>query len=186
MSQLSIITDQPSFLQHESIRYTLYIYVDTTDEDLCNLYNDKIGSHNNKLNTNPFPDSGFDLFTPSEQTMKTDKPNLVDFRIKTAMVKEQNKPSAFYLYPRSSISKTNLRMANNVGIIDSGYRGYLCGMFDTVHHAKSDFICTKYTRLVQICSPTLEPFRIVRVSSEDMLGVTERGEGGFGSTGTSV
>jgi dUTPase len=39
------------------------------------------------------------------------------------------------------------------------------------------------TRMFQICSPTLEPFLVEIVDSEDELGSTERGNGGFGSTG---
>ena len=34
-----------------------------------------------------------------------------------------DKNIGYYLYPRSSISKTPLILANSVGIIDSGYRG---------------------------------------------------------------
>jgi dUTPase len=39
------------------------------------------------------------------------------------------------------------------------------------------------TRMFQICSPTLEPFMVQIVNGEEKLGVTERGSGGFGSTG---
>jgi dUTPase len=39
------------------------------------------------------------------------------------------------------------------------------------------------SRMFQICSPTLEPFMIKIVDSEEKLGLTERGSGGFGSTG---
>ena len=38
---------------------------------------------------------------------------------------------SYYLYPRSSVStKTPLRLANSVGIIDSGYRGNIKAVFD--------------------------------------------------------
>jgi dUTPase len=39
------------------------------------------------------------------------------------------------------------------------------------------------SRMFQICSPTLQPFMVKIVDSEEKLGVTERGSGGFGSTG---
>jgi dUTPase len=42
------------------------------------------------------------------------------------------------------------------------------------------------SRMFQICSPTLEPFMVRIVDSEEDLGSTERGSGGFGSTGTGV
>jgi dUTPase len=41
----------------------------------------------------------------------------------------------------------------------------------------------RMTRMFQICSPTLEPFLVRIVDSEEQLGVTPRGRGGFGSTG---
>ena len=41
--------------------------------------------------------------------------------------------TGYYMYPRSSLSKTKLRLANSVGIIDSGYRGNLIGMFDLIN-----------------------------------------------------
>jgi hypothetical protein len=39
------------------------------------------------------------------------------------------------------------------------------------------------SRMFQICSPTLQPFMVHIVDSEEKLGITERGNGGFGSTG---
>ena len=41
--------------------------------------------------------------------------------LKKAELKKIN--CSYYLYPRSSISKTPLRMSNSTGIIDAGYRG---------------------------------------------------------------
>ena len=39
---------------------------------------------------------------------------------------------AYYLFPRSSISKTPLRMANSIGLIDGGYRGEIMAMCDNI------------------------------------------------------
>jgi len=89
---------------------------------------------------------------------------------------KDNIPSAYFLYPRSSISKTSFRLANCTGIIDRGYRGNLGAFFDCI----CDSSMEKGQRLVQICSPTLEPFEVQLVSS---LPFTDRGENGFGSTG---
>ena len=85
-------------------------------------------------------------------------------------------PIAYYLYPRSSVVKTGFRLANSVGIIDSGYRGNLMAYFDVI---KNDRIEVNQ-RLVQICAPDLKPFKVELV---DSLDETERGHGGFGSTG---
>jgi dUTPase len=96
--------------------------------------------------------------------------------------------TGFYMYPRSSLSKTNLRLANSTGIIDAGYRGNLIGMFDVVnieeHDNSYDYLIKPYTRLLQICAPSLVPIYVEIVDTENELGtMTERGTGGFGSTG---
>jgi dUTP pyrophosphatase len=85
------------------------------------------------------------------------------------------------MYARSSISKTQLRLANNVGIIDAGYRGHLIGMFD-LPAANTEHIA-KFDKYLQICAPGLVPIFVELVGSKEDLGEqTERGEGGFGST----
>jgi len=92
-------------------------------------------------------------------------------------------PVGFYLYPRSSTgTKTPLRLANSVGIIDSGYRGPLIAAFD--NWKKDDFDIQENQRLVQICAPDLSyPIYVILVDTEEELGKTNRGSGGFGSTG---
>ena len=77
-------------------------------------------------------------------------------------------------------------MANSVGIIDSGYRGNIMAKVRNIPFNSSDDLNYKIeegTRLFQICAPDLSPFK-VRLVNE--LSTTSRGEGGFGSTGTSV
>jgi dUTP pyrophosphatase len=91
------------------------------------------------------------------------------------------------LFPRSSISKSSLSLANSVGVIDSGYRGEIClrfkvdtGLVDDATeqggqpagYDKGD----KIGQLVIVPYPTIEP----EFSTD--LSETERGEGGFGST----
>ena len=88
------------------------------------------------------------------------------------------RPSAFYMYPRSSISKTPFRLANNTGIIDSGYRGNLGAYLDCFSGSTEQI--SKGSRLLQICAPDLKPFRVIIVENLDR---TFRGAGGFGSTG---
>lgn len=103
-------------------------------------------------------------------------------------------PTGFYLYPRSSISKTRMRLANSVGIIDAGYRGDLVAAVDTIGLFGSTDIwhiwketlspIKKYDRYFQVCAPDLSPFLVHLVDTEEELSPpTARGHGGFGSTG---
>jgi len=97
---------------------------------------------------------------------------------------------AYYLYPRSSIYKTPLMLANSVGIIDSGYRGWICSAMRFLPRKIDEEIggvfsyhVDPYTKLTQICHPNLLPFLVELVDDESVLESTTRGEGGFGSTG---
>jgi len=87
-------------------------------------------------------------------------------------------PVSYMLVPRSSISKTPLRMANSIGIIDAGYRGEIMAAVDNT--SDKDYMVVPGQRLFQIVHPTLYPFNVAVV---DELSETERGDGGFGSTG---
>ena len=157
--------------------YTYVLYVLCEDDDLRGVYN-VAESHN--LNTGK--DSGFDVFVPENTVITPGSVSFVNQKIKCKMVKhvgEEEEPTGFYLYPRSSISKTPLMMANSVGIIDSGYRGPIIAALRNMDSIEP-YVLSKHQRLVQICAPNLSPFKIVFVSELDD---TERGSGGFGSTG---
>lgn len=165
--------------------YILYLFV-PTDNEMRQTYVEKVEAHNQDLTLNSHMDSGFDVYVEKSQSMECHKVNKVNFNIKCEMLKKGNngnwEPSAFYMYPRSSISKTKFRLANSVGIIDSGYRGNLMGMFDVIYSLEN-VQCERGTRLCQICTSTLEPFKIVLIESDSNLSVTRRNDGGFGSTG---
>jgi len=142
------------------------------DPALLDYYSDKVKQHNDSI-SGSHPNSGFDLASPiSVQASEIFK---LDFKVRGAMY-DTDMPIGYYLYARSSIAKTGLRLANSVGIIDSGYRGNIMAYFDVI---KNDTIEVQQ-RLVQICAPDLGPFKVELV---DSLDETERGEGGFGSTG---
>jgi len=165
---------------------TLYLYVDSEDSKLRDKYVVAAKDHNENLDISRYPDSGFDLFHPEKVRLLNF--NVIvyscDMKVKAAMYEGQQ-PVGYYMYPRSSISKTPLRLANSVGIIDSGYRGNLGVKFD-VNNYQSGWESSEYHRLLQICSGSLRPFRVVIVDKVEDLnkyGDTERGEGGFGSTG---
>ena len=83
-----------------------------------NIYDskNKIDEHNQIIydNENPHKDSGFDLYNPEELMMKVNECNKMNLRVKCAMVRllddNTEVPCGFYLYPRSSISKTKFRL----------------------------------------------------------------------------
>lgn len=98
--------------------------------------------------------------------------------VKCAVTKN-TEPSPYYLYARSSVSKRGIILANSVGIIDSGYRGFLMAAF--YNTKKEPVTIESGDRIVQICMPDLSyDFNVQLVESLDH---TERGEGGLGSTG---
>jgi dUTP pyrophosphatase len=162
----------------------LSIYI--ADPVLKNQYITYIEKHN-RLVTSNFPNAGFDLLTPySISYSKSDYKVLLDTEIICSMKSYDNKNLSYYLYARSSIIKTNLRLANSVGIIDSGYRGNIKAWFDIIENediSVSSFGLTQYSRLVQICSPTLKPLLVNIIDNLDDLEITIRGTDGFGSTG---
>ena len=85
---------------------------------------------------------------------------------------------AYYLFPRSSISKTPLRMANSIGLIDGGYRGEIMAVCDNI---KSEtYTAKKSQRLFQLVATDSSPIQYELVEDLEM---TTRGTGGFGSTG---
>ena len=167
----------------------LKIFVDSTDDELKNKYAEAIHNHHLKLQNNiDHIDAGFDLFAPKDVIMYDYKTNLIDYDIicSATILKQMHDHrkeinTGFYMYPRSSISKTPIRLANNVGIIDAGYRGHLMGMFDCL---ESVLTINKFDRHLQICAPGLIPIMVTMVATKEELGVkTARGEGVFGSTG---
>jgi dUTPase len=193
----------------------LRLYVDVNDINLIDRYRAAANEHNNKLFNNPHHiDAGFDLFAPGAPDSRDDhnfNPSVLRFygpgwetqnpvnrlnlRVSCSarMFTDTGKmfDTGYYMYPRSSLSRTPLRLANSTGIIDAGYRGHLMGMFDVVNlpdnlspSREADFFGQKFDRYLQICAPGLIPIIVEIVDSREELGVeTERGGGGFGSTG---
>ncbi len=155
------------------------------NEELRNVYEEKIKIHNEKINSGElFYNSGFDLYNPENMTIlssDTIMANKIDLEIVCAMFSDNNLPLPFYLYPRSSISKTPIRLANSVGIIDNNYRGNLIAMVNNI--TTIPFEILKHERYFQVCSANLEKFTVKLVNHLEDLQTTERGAGGFGSTG---
>jgi dUTP pyrophosphatase len=124
-------------------------------------------------------DSGLDVFFPFDVDIGPHETKLINLHI-TCEALQGDVNISYYLYPRSSIYKTPLRMANSVGIIDAGYRGSLRVPVD--NRSNESYRVERGQRLFQICSPTLTPLSFEVVNS---LSETARGDGGFGSTNSS-
>lgn len=82
-----------------------------------------------------------------------------------------------YVFPRSSCFKQRQILSNCVGVIDSGYRGEISAvMIGNVSHFRYN-VGDRVAQLIIMPVPTIQ-FQEVENLSE-----TERGTGGYGSTG---
>ena len=125
-------------------------------------------------------DAGVDAFCETDVSAVAGETSKLSLGCRAAVYDTVRKCfRAYWLLPRSSISRSPLRMANSVGLIDAGYRGVLLGVVDF----RADFTAKKGERYFQITGPELLPFQAVHIVDEIPGGPTLRGEGGFGSTG---
>jgi len=188
--------------------FHLNVFIPNDEEALRNKYKSAIENHNKVVFSHIMGkrvdfDSGIDLFCPSETLVKNDIEDAVkvNHKIKCSMLRVEpfflNPPPiqppkmdlfeafpvGYYLYMRSSTgTKTPCRLANLTGIIDSGYRGDIVAAFD--NHGSKSYTIGQHDRVVQICPPDLSyPIYVELVDAVEDLGQTERGGGGFGSTG---
>lgn len=174
--------------------FKLRVYVE--DDDLRNIYRQHIASHNHQFdNDDPYFNAGFDIICPKNEEIQFGYHKKISMKIKCAGYDKYERPIGFTMWPRSSLSKTPLRIANSAGIFDSGYRGDVIAAFDCVklepylsNSVRNDdgdltFELKKGNKYVQICSPMQNAFHVELVDNLSDLGITERGAGGFGSTG---
>jgi dUTP pyrophosphatase len=96
------------------------------------------------------------------------------------------------IFPRSSIRKTGLQLSNSVGVIDSGYRGELQATFNKVFGSERMYDEMKVKEIQpneyykvgdRIAQIMIIPYPPIEFVEADELSNSERGEGGFGSTG---
>lgn len=90
------------------------------------------------------------------------------------------------LFPRSSLSKSGITMTNSVGVIDSDYRGEIMAslMFHGIEGNAVSYDMQAGERIVQlVVVPIVLATPEVMDWSDELWFDTERGAGGFGSTG---
>jgi len=84
------------------------------------------------------------------------------------------------VYPRSSISKMGLTLANSVGVIDAGYRGNVQLRFRRVAGPLYQHYYNSGDRMAQLIIQPIPNIEVLEVAD---LENSERGHGGFGSSG---
>ena len=135
-------------------------------------------------------DAGVDIYFPEDVFFEGKSQQRVSLGIHCSVIKKTVlslesgagstliEPCGFFLMPRSSISKTPLRVSNSIGLIDAGYRGELLAPLDNI--SEENYLVKKGTRLFQIVNPSLTTFSTIEI--RDKLSETDRGSSGFGST----
>lgn len=164
------------------------LYLCVPDDAFYYMYCDEAYKYNERSPSER--DSGFDVYCSEETYMNRGDTAFLKFGITSSCaVKVRDvgvfEPRAFWLMPRSSISKTPFICANSKGLIDSGYRGQLMGAVKMLFGDNLETIKAG-TRLFQIVSGSAKPWRqvkVVRTVEELPKPRSERGSGGFGSTG---
>lgn len=123
-------------------------------------------------------DAGLDLYIPEGQTclVRRGAVYTIDLGIRVAI------PDGYYgqLTLRSSAGKKGLTIPNGVGIIDSGYRGNLKVLVTAL--TEPVLVAAKE----RICQLVILPLPFTHVEVGILDDTTDRGQGGFGSTGTGA
>lgn len=123
--------------------------------------------------------AGADLFACLEEESVILKPNeriLVPTGIAISL---SDRNYGAFIFPRSSLSsKFGISLANCVGVVDSDYRGEI--KVPLINHSDEPFTVNNGDRIAQL---VIMPVVIPEFIETEELDDTERGTGGFGSTG---
>ncbi len=121
-------------------------------------------------------DAGMDLYSISEVGIPVGETRL----IKTGIAIQLPHMTEAQVRPRSGLAlKHSITVLNTPGTIDEGYRGEIGVIL--INHGKETFVVEKHMKIAQM---VVKPIYEVNVLEVDELTDSERGEGGFGSTGT--
>ncbi|MEH7223013.1 dUTP diphosphatase [Bacillus sp. JJ1566] len=127
------------------------------------------------LQANP-GDAGLDLFSAEEKIIKPGEAGL----IKTGIKIELPPGTEAQVRPRSGLAlKHSVTVLNSPGTIDEGYRGEIAVIL--INHGKNDFVVEKQMRIAQMVIAEVAQVNLLQVEE---VTSSERGEGGFGSSGT--
>ena len=118
-------------------------------------------------------DAGMDLY--SVRIERDNQQNDVHY---TGLAIEIPEGHVGLLFPRSSISKTSCALRNAVGVVDSGYRGEIMLKFACSTNLNCYNVGDRVAQLI------IMPYPQVELEEVEDLSDTDRGSGGFGSTGS--
>ncbi|WP_042275568.1 dUTP diphosphatase [[Clostridium] dakarense] len=120
-------------------------------------------------------DAGMDLYSIEEVVIPSNETRL----IKTGISIQLPKNTEAQVRPRSGMAlKHSITVLNTPGTIDEGYRGEICIIL--INHGKEEFVVTKGMKIAQM---VVKPIYDINIEEVKELDNTERGKGGFGSTG---
>lgn len=120
-------------------------------------------------------DAGLDIFSIEEKVIQAGGTALIS----TGIQMELPKGTEAQIRPRSGLALRHaVTVLNSPGTIDEGYRGEL--KIILINHGKEEFKVEKHMRIAQmVIAPVLQ----VALENTGKLTNTERGQGGFGSSG---
>lgn len=120
-------------------------------------------------------DAGMDLYSIEEVVIPSSETRL----IKTGISIQLPKNTEAQVRPRSGMAlKHSITVLNTPGTIDEGYRGEICIIL--INHGKEEFVVTKGMKIAQM---VVKPIYDINIEEVKELDNTDRGQGGFGSTG---
>jgi dUTP pyrophosphatase len=127
-------------------------------------------------------DAGLDL-----TAISVDSDEVGNLVYKTGLAFEVPEGYVGLLFPRSSNSKKDLYLTNHVGVIDSGFRGEITLKFrETTQRSAGEAggsVCYVYGKGDRIGQLIIIPYPQIELEEAEELSSTERGSGGYGSTG---
>jgi len=127
-------------------------------------------------------DSGFDIFSPEDFLLNPKERTTINLQIRFALIQSQDIPLPglgleAQIRPKSGLSKKGIDV--EIGTIDNGYRGWI-GV--TITNTTGQSIGIK--KNTKICQLVFTPiFNNIYLSLGTVSEETERGTGGFGSSG---
>lgn len=122
-------------------------------------------------------DAGFDLYCTSKEIDWTKRQIVCH----TGLAFEIPEGHVGLIFPRSSVSNKPLVMANSVGVIDSGYRGEVTAKFNIT--GMNEIYANNYQVGDKIAQMIIIPYPEIEFEEADSLSESDRGTGGYGSSG---